>query len=70
MTKAYQDSPVETRRKELPRGDGVWPGFAHVYANIALIDAAIVFLERAKEQIAGRSKEPYIDTGDGLEVTK
>ena len=30
-----QDSPVETRRKELPRGNGDWPGYSHVYANIA-----------------------------------
>jgi hypothetical protein len=30
-----QDSPVEQRRKELPRATGDWPGYASVYANIA-----------------------------------
>jgi hypothetical protein len=30
-----QDSPVESRRKELPRGTGDWPGFDKVYSNIA-----------------------------------
>jgi hypothetical protein len=30
-----QDSPVEQRRKELPRGKGDWSGFSHVYQNIA-----------------------------------
>jgi hypothetical protein len=29
------DSPVEQRRKELPRGKGDWPGYAAVYANIS-----------------------------------
>ena len=28
-------SPVEQRRKELPRGNGSWAGFEHVYRNIA-----------------------------------
>jgi len=28
------ESPVEMRRKELPRGDGSWTGYAAVYANI------------------------------------
>lgn len=30
------ESPVVTRLRELPRGDGKWPGYAHVYRNIAL----------------------------------
>jgi hypothetical protein len=30
-----QLSPVEQRRKELPKGDGQWPGYAHVYASIS-----------------------------------
>lgn len=30
-----QDSPVEARRKELPRGKGDWPGWAHVCDNLA-----------------------------------
>lgn len=29
------ESPVEQRRKELPRGDGSWPGFASVYKRIS-----------------------------------
>jgi len=28
-------SPVDEVRKELPRGDGQWPGYASVYARIA-----------------------------------
>ena len=30
-----KDSPVEMRRKELPRGDGQWAGFDHVYSLIS-----------------------------------
>ena len=30
-----QDSPVERRCKELPQGDGNWPGFDVVYRNLA-----------------------------------
>lgn len=30
-----QDSPVEQRRKQLPRGNGDWPGYSKVYATIA-----------------------------------
>lgn len=30
-----QDSPTEARRKELPRGNGDWPGYSAVYLNIA-----------------------------------
>lgn len=33
--KAIQDSPVERRRKELPRSNGDWKGYAQVYARIA-----------------------------------
>lgn len=29
------ESPVETERKTLPRGDGQWPGFARVYQTIS-----------------------------------
>ena len=29
------DSPVEKRRKELPRGNGEWAGFESVYITIA-----------------------------------
>lgn len=29
------DSPVEQRRKELPRGDCKWAAYDHVYANIS-----------------------------------
>ncbi len=29
------ESPVETKRKALPRGDGDWAGFAEVYARLA-----------------------------------
>lgn len=29
------DSPTEQVRKTLPKGDGNWPGFEHVYRNIA-----------------------------------
>ena len=29
------DSPVDKALKEGPRGDGQWPGFAHVYQNIS-----------------------------------
>lgn len=29
-----QDSPVERRRKELPQGNGDWPGYATVYDKI------------------------------------
>lgn len=35
MTRITQDSTTEARRKELPRGDGDWPGYAQVYRNIA-----------------------------------
>lgn len=35
MTRIPQDSPTEARRKELPRGDGNWPGYSAVYRNIA-----------------------------------
>ncbi len=35
MNRPAQDSPVEQRRKELPRGRGDWPGYSHVYANLA-----------------------------------
>lgn len=28
------DSPAEQIRKQLPRGDGKWPGFEKVYDNI------------------------------------
>lgn len=30
-----RDNPVTEALKAGPRGDGNWPGFAHVYANIA-----------------------------------
>lgn len=30
-----QDSPVEERRKQLPRGTGDWAGYATVYRRIA-----------------------------------
>lgn len=30
-----RDSPVEERRKQLPRGDGNWKGYDVVYANIS-----------------------------------
>jgi hypothetical protein len=30
-----QESPVEARRKELPRGQGDWVGFSHVYQNLS-----------------------------------
>ena len=30
-----QQSPVDQRRKELPKGDGQWSGYAHVYASIS-----------------------------------
>lgn len=30
-----QDSPVEARRKELPRGKGDWIGWPQVYSNIS-----------------------------------
>ena len=30
-----QDSPTEEARKLLPRGNGTWPGYEHVYRNIA-----------------------------------
>jgi len=29
-----QDSPVEKVRKTLPKGDGNWKGFDHVYSKI------------------------------------
>lgn len=29
------DDPVTIRLRELPRGDGSWPAYAKVYANIA-----------------------------------
>lgn len=33
--KHIQDSPIDKRRKELPRGNAEWKSYAHVYANIA-----------------------------------
>lgn len=27
-------SPVDSRRMELPKGDGNWPGFDHVYSKL------------------------------------
>ena len=45
------DSPVEKRRKELPRGNGDWPGYETVYANIA----------RACEAMA---RTPYVYLSD------
>jgi hypothetical protein len=35
MKPALPDSPVEKRRKELPRGDGSWAGFGQVYTLIS-----------------------------------
>lgn len=35
MNAAAHISPVEEVRKQLPRGNGNWPGYAHVYNNIA-----------------------------------
>jgi len=35
LNDAMPDSPVERVRKSLPRGDGRWPGFDHVYLKIA-----------------------------------
>jgi hypothetical protein len=29
-----RDSPVEIRRKEMPRGDGDWPGFDRYYERL------------------------------------
>jgi len=29
-----RDSPVEIRRKEMPRGDGSWPGFDRCYERL------------------------------------
>ena len=29
------ESPVEAERKTLPKGDGNWAGFAHVYKTIS-----------------------------------
>lgn len=36
-----QDSPVEILRKSLPRGNGQWPGFDHVYRNLAVAAEAM-----------------------------
>lgn len=33
--KIAQESPVETIRKSLPKGDGKWRGFASVYRRIS-----------------------------------
>jgi len=29
------ESPVSQRLREIPRGNGEWPGYSHVYANLA-----------------------------------
>jgi hypothetical protein len=29
-----QDSPVEARRKEMPKGDGDWPGYYRCYVRL------------------------------------
>lgn len=29
------ESPVEALRKELPRGNGAWPGFSEVYTKMS-----------------------------------
>ena len=29
-----RDSPVEIRRKEMPKGDGAWPGFDRCYERL------------------------------------
>jgi len=34
--KTAMDSPVEERRKELPRGDANWAGFPYVYKCISM----------------------------------
>jgi hypothetical protein len=35
MAITFKDSPVEQLRKELPRGNGEWPGFESVYSRIS-----------------------------------
>ena len=36
LNNASPDSPVMVALRAGPRGEGNWPGFAHVYRNIAL----------------------------------
>lgn len=47
----YQASPVDHIRKQLPRGDGEWPGFDAVYHR----------LQRAAHEMAS---EPYMHLSD------
>ncbi len=36
-----RDSPVEVLRKTLPKGDGDWPAFGHVWSKLQRISAAM-----------------------------
>ena len=40
-----RDSPVEIRRKEMPKGDGGWPGFDRCYERL---QGAAKYLSRNK----------------------
>jgi hypothetical protein len=43
-----QDSPVETLRKQLPHGNGKWPGWEQVYWNLSLAADAMGMSPHAK----------------------
>lgn len=45
------DSPVESERKTLPRGNGAWKGYAHVYSKL-------------KEACMSIAKNPYLLQGE------
>lgn len=61
------DSPVEQVRKQLPRGDGNWPGYAYVYKNIA--DACQKMAETEYIYLSDEHVDAMAILGSGHEET-
>jgi hypothetical protein len=61
----HQDSPVEQARKAGSCGDGTWPGFSHVYANIAL--GAEAMARNAYRRCSEDHVQTMADLGSGHE---
>lgn len=61
------DDPVETRRKQLPRGDGQWAGSSEVYFAISMACDAMGLDKHAR--LSDLHVEAMATLGTGHEVT-
>lgn len=61
------DSPVEERRKQLPRGDGEWPGYSVVYERIKQGCEALAASKHT--HLSGEHVEAMAILGSGHEET-